>query len=161
MKDTSLPDSVQRVATALQALGHTHAPRMLADAARTAQQAADALDVALGQIVKSLIFRRQTDGAAVLVVTAGDRRVDENKVTALVGPIGRADADFVRAQTGFAIGGVPPLAHTQPPVTLMDQSLLRFTTLWAAAGHPHAVFPLTPHDLATFTGAPVVDVVQS
>jgi len=160
MTNTSLPDSVQRVVTALQTLGHAHAPCMLADAARTAQQAADALGVALGQIVKSLIFRRQADGVAVLVLTAGDRRVDESKVAALIGPIGRADADFVRAHTGFAIGGVPPLAHAQPPVTLMDQSLLRFTILWAAAGHPHAVFPLTPHDLTHFTGAPVVDVVQ-
>jgi len=159
MTDTALPDSVQRVATALRTLGHTELPRMLADAARTAQQAADSLGVSVGQIAKSIVFRRTADGAAVLVITAGDRRVDEQKVAAHVGPIGRADADFVRAQSGFAIGGVPPLAHTHTPVTLIDQSLLRFDTVWAAAGHPHAVFPLRPHDLERLTGgAPVVDV---
>jgi len=161
MSDTSLPDSTQRVANALRTLGHAHMPRMLTDSARTAQQAADSLGVSVGQIAKSIIFRRKSDGMAVLVITAGDKRVDEAKVAVQVGPIGRADADFVRAQTGFAIGGVPPLAHTQKPVTLIDRSLLRFDILWAAAGHPHAVFSLVPQDLALLTGgAPVADVTE-
>jgi len=161
MKDISLPDSVQRVSSALRALGHSEMPRMLVDPARTAQQAADSLGVTTGQIAKSIIFRRKADNVAVLVITAGDKRVDEKKVAALVGPIGRADADFVRAQTGFAIGGVPPLGHAHSPVTLIDQTLLRFATLWAAAGHPHAVFPLTPQDLVRLTdGAPMADVAQ-
>ena len=107
----TLPEGVQRVAAALQAKGHPHAPVMLDDAARTAQQAADALGVAVGQIAKSIIFRRQADDAAVLVITSGDRRVDEKKVAALVGELGRADAEFVKAKTGFQIGGVSPLAH--------------------------------------------------
>lgn len=158
---TSLPEGVQRVARVLQSMGHPHAPRMLDDAARTAQQAADALGIALGQIAKSIIFRRRSDGAAVLVVTSGDRRVDERKVDALVGKTGRADAEFVKASTGFSIGGVAPLAHAQPPVTLIDRELFRFQEIWAAAGHPHGVFRLHPQDLERLTGAPVADVVQA
>lgn len=155
-----LPAGVQRVAAALLAQGHPHAPQMMADAARTAQQAADALGIALGQIAKSIIFRRQADDVAVLVVTSGDKRVDEQKVAALVGPLGRADAAFVKARTGFSIGGVPPLAHALRAVTLIDQELFRFEEIWAAAGHPHGVFKLRPQDLARLSGAPVVDVVQ-
>ena len=155
------PDGVQRVLAMLQALGHTETPRMLSGAARTAQQAADALGVELGQIAKSIVFRRLNDDAAVLVITAGDRRVDEAKVAALVGALGRADAAFVKARSGYAIGGVPPLAHTTPPVTLIDRTLLRFESIWAAAGHPHAVFPLAPLDLLRWLGAPICDVVQT
>jgi prolyl-tRNA editing enzyme YbaK/EbsC (Cys-tRNA(Pro) deacylase) len=156
----SLPDSVQRVARALQDAGHAHAPRMLDDACRTAQQAADALGIAVGQIAKSIIFRRKSDDAAVLVITSGDKRVDEKKVDALVGKTGRADAEFVKARTGFTIGGVSPVAHATKPVVLIDRELFRFDEIWAAAGHPHAVFPLRPHDLEKLTGgAPVADVV--
>ncbi|WP_295957455.1 YbaK/EbsC family protein [Rhodoferax sp.] len=153
-----LPEGVQRVAALLQAQGHPQLPRLLDDAARTAQQAADALGIAVGQIAKSIIFRRLSDDAAVLVVTSGDRRVDEQKVTALVGPVGRADAAFVKARTGFSIGGVAPVAHAVPSVTLIDQELFRFAEIWAAAGHPHAVFALSPDELARLTNAPVVDV---
>ena len=156
-----LPDGVQRVAAALQAQGHPHAPVMLDDAARTAQQAADALGIALGQIAKSIIFRRKSDDVAVLVVTSGDKRVDEKKVAALVGPLGRADASFVKARTGFSIGGVPPIAHALPSLTLIDQELFRFEEIWAAAGHPHSVFQLRPQDLSRLSGAPVADVVQA
>jgi len=158
----SLPPGVQRVTTVLAELGHPHAPRMLDDAARTAQQAADALGVALGQIAKSIIFRRKSDDVAVLVVTSGDLRVDEKKVQAIVcaegGKLGRADADFVKDKTGFSIGGVSPLAHATPPVTLIDRELFRFDVIWAAAGHPHGVFPLSPDDLVRLTGAPVHEV---
>jgi prolyl-tRNA editing enzyme YbaK/EbsC (Cys-tRNA(Pro) deacylase) len=157
----ALPEGVQRVARVLQEAAHGHAPVMLDGAARTAQEAADALGVRLGQIAKSVIFRRKADGLAVLVVTSGDRRVDEKKVAALVGKMGRADADFVKLQTGFTIGGVSPVAHLNPPVTLLDQDLWRFEVVWAAAGHPHGVFQLQPEDLKRLTGAPVVDVVQT
>jgi prolyl-tRNA editing enzyme YbaK/EbsC (Cys-tRNA(Pro) deacylase) len=156
----ALPPGVQRVAQVLQALGHPHGPHMLDDAARTAQQAADALGVQLGQIAKSIIFRRKQDDAAVLVITSGDRRVDEKKVAALVGKIGRADAEFVKERTGFSIGGVSPVGHASAPVTLIDRELQRFAVVWAAAGHPHGVFPLHPTDLERLTGAPVADVVQ-
>ena len=155
-----LPDGVRRVAAALQEAGHPHAPRMLSDSARTAQQAADALGVAVGQIAKSIVFRRKSDDRAVLVVTSGDRRVDEKRVDALVGKTGRADAEFVKTHTSFSIGGVPPVAHANAPVTLIDRELFRFSEIWAAAGHPHGVFKLSPQDLERLTGAPVVDVVQ-
>lgn len=158
----NLPEGVQRVAAFLQESGHPHFPVMLDDAARTAQQAADALGVQLGQIAKSIVFRRKSDDAAVLVVTSGDRRVDERKVEALVchdgKRIGRADAGFVKAKTGFSIGGVSPLPHAADVITLVDLSLLRFDEVWAAAGHPHAVFKLMPQELELLTGAPVVDV---
>ena len=160
---TSLPsnDSVHRVVAALSAVGHPHAPQMLDISARTAQEAAGALGVVVGQIAKSIIFRRKSDDAAVLVITSGDRRVDEKKVSSLIGPIGRADADFVKSATGFTIGGVSPVGFIQPPVTLIDRDLLRFDEIWAAAGHPHAVFRLKPQDLERLTGAPVADVVQA
>src|SRR6476659_5163029 len=133
---TALPEGVQRVARALLDSGHPHAPVMLDDAARTAQQAADALGIEVGQIAKSIIFRRKSDDAAVLVITSGDRRVDEKKVDAIVGKTGRADAEFVKTKTGFSIGGVSPFAHATPPVTLIDRELFRFDEVWAAAGHP-------------------------
>ena len=162
---TALPEGVQRVARLLQAKEHPHAPVMLSDAARTAQQAADALGVGVGQIAKSIVFRRRSDDAAVLVVTSGDQRVDEKKLEALVcldgKRLGRADAEFVKTKTGFSIGGVSPLAHATPVVLLIDQSLFRFDEIWAAAGHPNAVFQLAPSDLEWMTGAPVVDVAVS
>ena len=157
-----LPEGVQKVAVFLEAEGHPHVPVMLNDAARTAQQAADALGVELGQIAKSIVFRRKSDDVAVLVVTSGDRRVDERKLEALVCTdgkrIGRADAAFVKARTGFSIGGVAPVAHAGDVLILIDRSLMRFDEVWAAAGHPHAVFKLMPQALQMLTGAEVVDV---
>jgi prolyl-tRNA editing enzyme YbaK/EbsC (Cys-tRNA(Pro) deacylase) len=153
------PDGFRAVSDALRAAGHPHAPRFLERAARTSQEAADLLQIEVGQVAKSVIFRRRADDAAVLVVTSGDRRVDEKKVAALVGAVGRADADFVKSRTGFSIGGVAPLAHATPPVTLIDRELFRFDEVWAAAGHPNGVFMLSPQQLVAMTGAPVVDVV--
>jgi prolyl-tRNA editing enzyme YbaK/EbsC (Cys-tRNA(Pro) deacylase) len=158
---TSLPEGVQRVARLLQDKGHAHAPRMLDDAARTAQQAADALGIEVAQIAKSIVFRRKSDDAAVLVVTSGDKRVDEKKVEALVGKLGRADAEFVKSKTGFSIGGVSPVAHASTVVTLIDRELFRFDEIWAAAGHPNGVFPMTPAELEQLTGAPVHDIAQA
>lgn len=155
------PEGFQRVAQALAERGHPHAPRWLDVAARTSQEAADALGVQVGQIAKSVIFRRKADEVAVLVVTSGDKRVDEKKVATIVGALGRADADFVKARTGFTIGGVSPLAHATPPVTLIDRELFRFDVIWAAAGHPNGVFQLSPAQLEALTGAPVADVVQA
>lgn len=159
---SALPDTVQRVAAFLQAGDHPHMPRMLQNAARTAQQAADGLGVELGQIAKSIIFRRKSDDVAVLVITSGDKRVDEAKVQALVcvgsGKLGRADADFVKLKTGFSIGGVAPVAHLTTPLTLLDQELFRFDTIWAAAGHPNALFEVSPQALQLLTQAPVSNV---
>lgn len=156
----ALPEGVQRVTAYLQSHGHPHAPVMLNDAARTAQQAADGLGVQLGQIAKSIIFRRQADDVAVLVVTSGDRRVDQARVESQVGPLARADASFVKAATGFSIGGVAPVAHASACVTLVDVDLFRFDTIWAAAGHPHAVFPLSPAQLCAMVGAQPGNVVE-
>lgn len=162
MTEEKLPRGMRRVRDALAAAGHPHAPILLQDSARTAQQAADALGVQVGQIAKSIVFRRSEDDAAVLVVTSGDQRVDENKVAALVGKIGRADADFVKTQTGFSIGGVSPVAHVQTPVVLVDELLFRFAEIWAAAGHPRAVFKLRPADLQQLVpDARVADVAKS
>ena len=163
MSDVKLedrPEGFRRVAALLAAQGHAHAPVFLDVAARTAQEAADALGITLGQIAKSVVFRRKLDEVAVLVVTSGDQRVDERKVAALVGAVGRADADFVKARTGFTIGGVAPVGHLEPPVLLIDRELFRFNEIWAAAGHPNGVFRLSPDDLTRLTGAPVHDVVQ-
>ena len=155
------PEGFRRVAALLVERRHAHAPVFLEVAARTAQEAADALGIRVGQIAKSVVFRRKLDEVAVLVVTSGDKRVDENKVAALVGAVGRADADFVKARTGFTIGGVSPVGHAERPVLLIDRELFRFDEIWAAAGHPNGVFRLTPAELAELTGAPVEDVVQA
>jgi prolyl-tRNA editing enzyme YbaK/EbsC (Cys-tRNA(Pro) deacylase) len=161
MVEADRPEGFRRVAAALAERGHAHAPVWLAVAARTSQEAADVLGVAVGQIAKSVIFRRKSDERAVLVVTSGDRRVDERKVAAITGALGRADAEFVKAKTGFSIGGVAPLAHAEPAVTLIDAELFRFGVVWAAAGHPNGVFRLAPAELQALTGAPVADVVQA
>ncbi len=155
------PEGFQRVSQALMDVGHAHAPLWLDVAARTSQEAADVLGVQVAQIAKSVIFRRKADDVAVLVVTSGDKRVDEKKVAALVGPLGRADAEFVKRQTGFSIGGVSPVAHVQTPVVLVDRELFRFDQIWAAAGHPNGVFCLSPEQLVALTGAPVADVVPA
>ena len=154
------PEGFQLVSRVLAQAGHPHAPIYLEMAARTSQEAADALGIEVGQVAKSVIFRRKSDDVAVLVVASGDRRVDEKKVAALVGAIGRADAEFVKTKTGFSIGGVSPVAHATPPVTLIDRELFRFGEIWAAAGHPNGVFKLSPIELEALTQAPVVDVVQ-
>ena len=159
--DQDRPEGFRRVAAALAERGHPHVPLWLDVAARTSQEAADALGVVVGQIAKSVIFRRKSDERAVLVVTSGDRRVDEKKVAAITGALGRADADFVKSRTGFSIGGVAPLAHAEPSVTLIDRELFRFAEIWAAAGHPNGVFKLAPSELEALTGAPVADVVQA
>lgn len=155
------PEGFRRVTALLAERGHPHTPIFLDVAARTAQEAADALGVGVGQIAKSVVFRRERDAVAVLVVTSGDKRVDERKVEWLVGAVGRADAAFVKATTGFTIGGVAPLGHMTTPVLLIDRELFRFAEIWAAAGHPNGVFRLSPEALVQLTGAPVEDVVQA
>ncbi len=153
------PEAYRRVCAELAAQAHPHPALWLERAARTAQEAAELLGVEVGQIAKSVIFRRRSDGLAVLVVTSGDRRVDEEKVAARVGPIGRADAEFVKAHTGFSIGGVSPVAHVTKPLTLIDCQLFRFAEVWAAAGHPNAVFKASAHQLQSLAkSAPVADV---
>jgi len=166
MNDPVRPEGFQRVSAALARLNHPEPARWLEVSARTAQEAADALGVTLGQIAKSVVFRRKADDTAVLVITSGDKRVDEARLKALTGPLGRADADYVKARTGFSIGGVSPTGFAPvdglaPPQLYIDRELFRFELIWAAAGHPNGVFPLSPQQLVTMTGAPVIDVVQT
>ena len=149
----SLPASAERVQRALEAAGVAAQVIELAVAARTAQQAADALNIVVGQIAKSLIFRAAATGRAVLVIAAGDRRVDEQRIAHLVGePIERAEPAFVRDHSGFAIGGVAPIAHARPMATFIDASLRRFRTVWAAGGTPHCVFPIIVDELVRISG---------
>ena len=148
-----LPASAQRVQDALTAAGTDARVIELPVAARTSQQAADALGIEVGQIAKSLIFRAVPSGRAVLVIAAGDRRVDEVRVSALLGEsIERATPDFVREHSSFAIGGVAPLAHARPMTTFIDASLRRFDVVWAAGGTPHCVFPIAPAELVRVSG---------
>jgi prolyl-tRNA editing enzyme YbaK/EbsC (Cys-tRNA(Pro) deacylase) len=148
-----LPPSADRVQRALASAGVDARVIELDVAARTAQQAADALGIAVGQIAKSLIFRAARSDRAVLVIAAGDRRVSEARIAALLGePIERATPQFVRQHSGFAIGGVAPVAHAMPMTTFVDASLRRFETVWAAGGTPHCVFPIRPDELVRVSG---------
>jgi prolyl-tRNA editing enzyme YbaK/EbsC (Cys-tRNA(Pro) deacylase) len=159
--DNTPHEGFDRVRRLLAEAGHAHAPVWLDVPARTCEEAAQALGLHTGQIAKSVIFRRRADEAAVLVIASGDLRVDEQKVAALVGPIGRADAAFVKLRTGFSIGGVSPLGHVSPPVVLIDRELFRFDEVWAAAGHPHGVFKAAPDQLPGLSGGVVADVVTA
>lgn len=135
--------------------------RILSDAVRTAQLAADALGCEVGQIANSLIFRDRANNEAVLVMCAGDRRVDLQKVLLETGiELGKADAEFVRQQTGFAIGGVPPVGHARSLRTLLDDSLRRHAVIWAAAGTPESVFRMNPQQLQQITGGTWVGIAQ-
>lgn len=152
-----LSASAERVQRALRDLGFANTVRQLPQSARTAADAAAAIGCAVGQIVKSLVFR--VGEAGVLALASGANRVDERALAALVGgPVARADAAFVREHTGFAIGGVPPLGHARPSRVFIDRDLLGYAVVWAAAGHPHAVFPLTPEELVRMTGGQVADL---
>ena len=148
---------VRRVQAALAQKGSRAAVIELEHTARSAKDAADALGVNLGAIVKSLVFT--IDGAPVIALVAGDRRCDVDALPGAFGRSGlvlRADADRVRDVTGFVIGGVPPLGHRRPLPTAIDDSLRRFEVVYAAAGHPHCVFPTTVLELSLLTGGAVV-----
>jgi len=142
------------------ALGESYQVLEFDASTRTAADAAAAVGCTVGQIAKSIIFKAAS-GRPVLVVASGDNRVATDKVAAAIGEkIGRADADFVRTRTGFAIGGVPPVAHAEPVITLIDQDLARFDRIWAAAGTPNAVFALTYADLVALTSGTVTDIAE-
>ncbi len=132
------------------------------ESTRTAEDAAAAIGCTVAQIAKSLLFRTREDNRPVLVVASGTNRVDEKKVGRLLDmKIRRADPDFVREVTGFAIGGVPPVGHSQTPMVLLDDDLKQHDEIWASGGTPNAVFKLTPDQLAELTGGPFVDVAKS
>jgi len=156
---TQLSPSAQKVQDALRALGFDLTVIEHAESTRTAQEAAERVGVTLGQIVKSLIFKGKATGKPILVLTSGANRVDEKRIKDHAGEkIERADADFVREVTGYAIGGVPPIAHAKQMETYLDEDLLQYDVIWAAAGTPNAVFELAPYDLQKMTGSKVVQV---
>ncbi|WP_440995739.1 YbaK/EbsC family protein [Arhodomonas sp. SL1] len=151
----------ERVKRALEERGRPAEIVQVDDSTRTAAEAAEVLGVAVGQIAKSLVFRGVDSAAALLVIASGDRRVSEARLQALAGePIGRADAAFVREHTGFAIGGVPPVGHPRPLRCWIDEDLYRFDTVWAAAGSPFAVFPVSVAALPELSGGSVARVAE-
>lgn len=154
-----LSSSARKVQQALSAIGMPLEVVELPDSTRTSQEAAAAVGCLVGQIAKSIIFQVHSSHRPLLVIASGPNRVNEQVIARLVGEdIGKADADFVRNRTGFVIGGVPPLGHAEQLETFIDQDLLQYSEIWAAAGTPHAVFRLTPADLVKMTKGRVIKI---
>lgn len=152
-----LSTSARKVQEALNEQGYACQVVELPDSTRTAKEAAQAIGCRVEQIVKSLIFKGKQSDKPVLVVASGTNRVNEKRLGELAGePITKADADFVRQHTGFAVGGVPPVGHVEQIETFIDEDLLNYEEIWAAAGTPFAVFRLTPSDLQSMTGGQTV-----
>jgi prolyl-tRNA editing enzyme YbaK/EbsC (Cys-tRNA(Pro) deacylase) len=151
--------AVKRVIAALAEHGLTGEVHVLSDSARTAQEAASALGIEVGQIASSLIFKLP-DGSPLLVITSGRHRVDTDLVANNLGieKLGRVDADYVKEKSGFSIGGVAPIGWVSPATILIDQALNDYQVVWAAAGHPHAVYPTSYSELLQCTGARPVNV---
>lgn len=157
MMTISASDSARRVQEALEGQGVDLQVEILPASTRSAQEAAQAIGCALGQIAKSLIFQAVHSRRALLVIASGANRVDEKLIAERVGePIRKADAAFVRRVTGYAIGGVPPVGHAQKIETYLDEDLLSYEYIWAAAGTPHAVFRLTGDILVQVTGGTII-----
>lgn len=156
---SNLSPSAQKIQDQLNSLGYNYTVIEHAESTRTAQEAADRAGCELGQIVKSLIFKGRDSGKPILVLTSGANRVDEKRISEYAGEsIGRAAPDFVRAVTGYAIGGVPPVGHAQKMETYLDEDFLQYQTIWAAAGTPNAIFELKTEDLQKMTGGIVARV---
>jgi prolyl-tRNA editing enzyme YbaK/EbsC (Cys-tRNA(Pro) deacylase) len=156
---TRLGKSAARVQAFLNTQGLLHSVMELPDSTRTAQEAADSIGCQVAQIAKTVVFRDLDGNEPVIVVASGVNRVDVAKIEACTGlRLVKADADFIRSQTGFVIGGVPPAGHDRVIRSLLDHDLQAFTELWAAAGTPHAVFRLTPNDLEKLTGGQWLDI---
>jgi prolyl-tRNA editing enzyme YbaK/EbsC (Cys-tRNA(Pro) deacylase) len=154
-------DSVQTVQKILQDIGHFHEIVTLPDDAHTAQAAAEAIGCSVAQIAKSIIFRLEPSSEALLVVASGINRVNEEKVEHTVGKkLVKANANFVKKHTGFSIGGVSPIGHSNPIKIMIDKDLLQYETIWAAAGHPKTVFPMTPEELVQMTNGTVAEIKE-
>ncbi len=154
-----LSTSAQKVQDALNACGLISQVVELPASTRTAQEAAEAIGCQVGQIVKSLIFRGKQTHKPILVLASGSNRVNEKKLKELVSEsVKKADADFVRERTGFVIGGVPPVGHRERLETFIDEDLMQYEEIWAAAGTPSAVFKLTPPDLKKIVDGQVVSI---
>ena len=160
MSSEELSNSARKVQEALQAGGFASEVVELADSTRTAKEAAQAVGCQVGQIVKSLIFKGKESGKPILVVASGSNRVNEKRLGELAGEkIEKADAQFVRQHTGYAVGGVPPIGHVEQIRTFIDQDLLGYEEIWAAAGTPFAVFQLSPADLKKMTSGEIVSIL--
>ncbi len=158
-EESALSDASRRIQQALDGFGVGLTVREFPASTRTAAEAAATIGCTVSQIAKSLVFRGKSSGRPVLVIASGANRVDEKKVKSVIGEaIGKADADFVRSKTGFAIGGVPPVGHAEPPVVVIDRDLGAHAEIWAAAGTPFAVFRLEPDTLVRITQGTVADV---
>jgi len=154
-----LSASAKKVQQALDARGLRLQVVELPASTRTAVEAAQAVGCEVSQIIKSLVFKTKRSERPILVIASGSNRVNEKRIEALIGePLGKADADFVREQTGFVIGGVPPVGHSQPIETFVDEDLLQFDVLWAAAGTPHAVFRLSSEELLQVSDGRVISI---
>jgi len=157
--ETPLSPSVQKVQDAIKGLGFSIEVVELEATTRTSADAAQAVGCNVGQIAKSLIFQGTISHRPILVIASGSNRVNEKRIAEMISEsIGKADADFVRQHTGFAIGGVPPVGHLEKLEIFIDEDLLKHEEIWAAAGSPHAVFRLTPSDLIKMTGGRVTSV---
>ncbi|WP_196140333.1 YbaK/EbsC family protein [Aliikangiella sp. G2MR2-5] len=157
----ALKYSSQRVQDFLKARGKALNVCQLPSSTRTAKEAAETIGCSVAQIAKSLIFRDKHSEQHVLVVASGTNRVCNKKIEAATGiHLDKADAEYVRDRTGFAIGGVPPVAHTSEPVTILDPDLKKFDTIWAAAGTPNSVFQLTVDDLDELTNGRWIDLAE-
>ncbi|HSG45684.1 MAG TPA: YbaK/EbsC family protein [Anaerolineales bacterium] len=154
-----LSPSAQKIQDQLKALGYDYQVVEYAESTRTAIDAAERAGCELGQIVKSLIFKGKETGKPILVLTSGANRVDEMRIREYAREkIWKADAEFVRKVTGYAIGGVPPLGHVQKVETYLDEDFFQFETIWAAAGTPNAIFELKTSDLQKMTGGKIVRI---
>ncbi len=161
MAENELSSSARRVKQALEAQGIVCRVVELPDSTRTAVEAAQAIGCTVAQIAKSLVFKGEKSNQPVLVIASGSNRVDEKILRDLIDEkIGKADADFVRQHTGFAIGGIPPLGFPKPIRTFIDEDLLKFDEIWAAAGTPHAVCCLSSADLERMTGGQVAHIAK-
>lgn len=156
---TLLNQSAQKVQDVLKALGFQHDVIEFQSPTRTSAEAAQAVGCRVEQIAKSIVFRGKQTDRPVLVIASGPNRINEKKIEALISePIGKADANFVRQRTGFVIGGVPPVGHLETIEIFIDEDLLKYEEIWAAAGTPNAVFKLTPSDLIKMTEGRVVSI---
>jgi len=160
--ESKLSDSASRVQEFLSERGFVFEVKELPGSTRTAQEAADSIGCAVAQIAKSLVFREKESDIPILVIASGSNRVDTEKIETETGlKLGKADGKYVKERVGFAIGGIPPIGHNEPLVTILDADLKKYEVIWAAAGTPFAVFQLKPSDLGPLTNGRWMELSQS
>jgi prolyl-tRNA editing enzyme YbaK/EbsC (Cys-tRNA(Pro) deacylase) len=159
--NSQLPESARRVQAFLESKALETQVVELPESTRTAAEAARAVGCEVAHIAKSLVFQAAETGRSILVIASGSNRVDEGEIARLISePIEKASPEFVREKTGYAIGGVPPVAHDHEPVVFIDRDLLAYSTIWAAAGTPRTVFRIRPKELVEVTGGRVIGITK-